>query len=64
MTIKDLQSSTLKDSPGRGSSFHHTFQSGERWLRMAISLPQPVLLHSIHIYQPAGLSQSEHVTGM
>ena len=61
-SVKDLQNSSLKDTPGRGSSFHHSFHSGEQVLKMTISLPQPILLHSLHIYQPSGLTQSKHVT--
>ena len=54
-----LQGLFLKDQPGRGSAFHHTFQKDEKWLKIIISLSQPILLHSIHIYQPSGLSQSK-----
>ena len=56
-SVKDLQSSTLADIPTRTSTFHHTYQNDEQWLRMHITLPYPIVFHAVQFYQPMGLVQ-------
>ena len=55
-SVRDLQFSGLH--PSRASTFHHTFQADEEWLKMFLSLPQPILLHAVQLYQPMGLMQN------
>lgn len=57
-SVRDLQFSGLSDHPSRSSTFHHTFHSHEEWLKISVSLPHPILLHSIQLYQPLGLMQN------
>ena len=56
--IRDLRSSGLSEHPSRSSTFHHTYHANEDWLKMAISLPYPILLHTLQLYQPVGLVQN------
>ncbi len=44
--------------PTRSSVLHHTFNSSERWLVLHVTLPFPVILHCIQLFQPTGLTQS------
>lgn len=48
--------------PSFSARLLNALQEGEHWLKMSMSLPQPILLHSIHIYQPMALSQSKYCT--
>lgn len=57
-SVRDLQFSGLSEHPSRSSTFHHTFHTDEEWLKMFLSLPQPILLHAIQLYQPMGLMQN------
>uniref|UniRef100_A0A1X7VLP9 UBC core domain-containing protein n=1 Tax=Amphimedon queenslandica TaxID=400682 RepID=A0A1X7VLP9_AMPQE len=57
-SLKDIQSVNLKDQTGKGAAFQYTYPKDTNWLTLHVSLTQPVLLHSVHIYQPANLSQS------
>ena len=57
-SVKDLQSSSTTDTPTRTACFNHTYQNGEKWLDMQISLPYPILLHSVQFLQPMGMFQS------
>lgn len=56
--VRDLRSSGLSNHPSRSSTFHHTYHANEDWLKMAISLPYPILLHTLQLYQPVGLVQN------
>ena len=56
--MKELQSVNLKDAPGRGSAFQYTFSKDVQWIKIYVSLNYTILLHEIHLYQPAGLTQS------
>lgn len=60
-SFKDLQGVNLKDQPGRGTALQYSFVKDTKWLKMYMLLPYPILLHEIHIYQPAGLTQSKYV---
>ncbi len=44
--------------PSRSSVLHHTFNSLERWLVLRITLPFPIILHCVQLFQPTGLTQS------
>jgi baculoviral IAP repeat-containing protein 6 len=59
-SLKDLQSQSvkLKDGPNRSSSFQHTFNKDDKWIKFYMTLKQPILLHQIHIYQPAIYTQN------
>ena len=58
--LTDLQSAQMSDAPSRSSAFHHTFQSGDRNQEVVISatLPHPILLRCIQLFQPLGLLQN------
>ena len=56
--VRDLRSSGLSDHPSRSSTFHHTYHTNEDWLKMTISLPYPILLHALQLFQPLGLVQN------
>ena len=57
-SIKELQSSSNTETPTRTACFNHTYQGDEEWLKMQISLPYPILLHTVQFLQPMGMFQS------
>lgn len=57
-SVKDLQSSSTTDTPTRTACFNHNYQGEEEWLKMQISLPYPILLHTVQFLQPMGMFQS------
>ncbi|MCG8625808.1 MAG: hypothetical protein MJE68_27905 [Proteobacteria bacterium] len=57
-SVKELQSSSTSDQPTRTACFNHAYQGDEEWLRMQISLPYPILLHTVQFSQPMGMFQS------
>ena len=57
-SIKELQTSSTSDHPTRTACFNHAYQGDEEWLRMQISLPYPILLHTVQFLQPMGMFQS------
>ena len=58
--LSDLQSGQLSDAPSRSSAFHHKFQSGDHDQEVVISatLPHPILLRCLQLFQPLGLLQN------
>ena len=48
----------VNSGPSRSSTFHHIFLANERWIELHISLPYPILLHAVQLYQPIGLLQN------
>ena len=61
-SLKDLQSVNLKDQAGKGTAFQYTYPKETDWLVIYISVIQPILLHSVHIYQPINHSQSNSLS--
>ena len=57
-SVKELQSSSNTEQPTRTACFNHTYQGDEEWLKMQISLPYPILLHTVQFLQPMGMFQS------
>ena len=57
-SVKELQSSSNTEQPTRTACFNHAYQGDEEWLRMQISLPYPILLHTVQFLQPMGMFQS------
>lgn len=45
----------ITSGPSRASTFHHVFLGNEQWVELHISLPYPILLCAIQLYQPIGL---------
>lgn len=57
-SARDLQMSSQPLQPSRTSTFHHTFRPSETWLTLTVTLPYPILLHSMQLHQPLGLVQN------
>ena len=57
-SVKELQSSSTSEHPTRTACFNHAYQGDEDWLKMQISLPYPILLHTVQFLQPMGMFQS------
>lgn len=57
-SVKELQSSSTTEHPTRTACFNHAYQGNEEWLKMQISLPYPILLHTVQFQQPMGMFQS------
>ena len=57
-SARDLQTNAQSAQPSRTSTFHHSFRPNETWLTLSITLPYPILLHIVQLYQPLGLVQN------
>ena len=55
--IQDLQSNQ-GDPPSRSSVFHHTFQPQDKEVVLTATLPHPILLYSLQLFQPLGSLQN------
>lgn len=57
-SARDLQTGSQPLQPSRTSTFHHIFRPNETWLVLTVTLPYPILLHSVQLHQPLGLVQN------
>ena len=55
---RTLATELTKSGPSRSSTLHHTFNTSEQCLQLNISLPFPILLHCLQLFQPVGITQS------